>query len=108
MKLRMLAAAAILSMSFAGAAYADGKVTVSLKAPVAAKTKVVAGGAVYSCEGDSCIAASAPARAVTVSGCKALVKEVGQVTAFANGKRALEGADLASCNGVAGGAVASN
>jgi hypothetical protein len=103
MKLRTLAAAAIISsLSFAGAAYADGKVTASLKTPVAAKTKIVVSGAVYTCEGDTCVASSAPARAVTIAGCKALVKEVGQVTAFSNDKRAIEGDDLAACNAVAG------
>lgn len=102
MKLRMLAAAAIFSMTFATAAYADGKLTVSLKAPVAAKTKIVAAGAVFSCEGDTCVASAAPARANTVAGCKALVKEVGEVTAYSNGKRALEAEDLAACNTAAG------
>lgn len=101
MKLRMLAAAAIVSLSFAGAAYADGKVTASLKAPVAAKTKVVVSGAVYNCEGSTCVSLAAPARAVTLAGCKALVKEVGALTAFSNGKRAIEGEDLATCNAVA-------
>ncbi len=101
MKLRMMTAAAVLSLTFAGAAYADGKVTASLKTPVAAKTKIVAGGAVYTCEGDSCVAQTAPARAVTVAGCKALVKEVGELTAFSNSKRTLEGEDLAACNAVA-------
>lgn len=101
MKLRMLAAAAILSMSFAGAAYADGKVTASLKAPVAAKTKIVVSGAVYNCEGSTCVSLAAPSRAVTLSGCKALVKEVGELTAFSNGKRAIEGEDLAACNAAA-------
>ena len=57
MNLRMLTAAAVLSLSFAGVAYADGKVTASLKAPVAAKIKVVAGGAVFVCEGNTCVAA---------------------------------------------------
>lgn len=103
MKLRTLAAAAIItSMSFAGAAYASGKVTATLKTPVAAKTKIVAGGAVFSCEGDTCVANAAPARAVTLAGCKALVKEVGALNAFSNGKRAIEGEDLAACNAVAG------
>ncbi len=101
MKLRMLAAAAILSLSFAGAAQAADKVTATLKAPVAAKTKVVVAGAVYSCEGSTCVSLAAPARAVTVAGCKALVKEVGAVTALSNEKRAIEGEDLAACNAVA-------
>jgi hypothetical protein len=101
MKLRMLAVAAIVSLSFAGVANANGPLTASLKAPVAAKTKIVAGGAVYACEGSTCVALAAPARAATVAGCKALVKEVGQLTAFSNGKRSVEGEDLATCNAAA-------
>ncbi|MDP2259131.1 MAG: hypothetical protein Q8J89_05385 [Caulobacter sp.] len=103
MKLRMLAAAAILSLSFAGVAQADSKAvaTATLKAPVAAKTKVVVAGAVYNCEGSTCISLAAPARAVTLAGCKALVKEVGELTAFSNAKRAIEGDDLATCNAAA-------
>ena len=101
MKLRMLTAAAVLSMSFAGAAYADGKVTASLTAPVAAKTKVVAAGALFVCEGSTCVASTAISRTVTVSGCKELVKAVGAVTALTDGKRSLEANDLATCNAVA-------
>lgn len=103
MKLRMLAAAAVLSMSFAGIAHADANAvaTATLKAPVAAKTKIVVAGAVFNCEGSTCISLAAPARAVTVSGCKALVKAVGELTAFSNAKRAIEGDDLATCNAAA-------
>lgn len=98
MKLRMLTAAAVLSLSFVGAAYADGKVSASLATPVAAKVKVVAAGALFICEGSTCVANSALARTVTVSGCKELVKVVGPVTTLTNGKRSLEGEDLAACN----------
>lgn len=103
MKLRMLAAAAILSLSFAGVAQADVKAvaTATLKAPVAAKTKVVVAGAVFNCEGATCVSLAAPARAVTVAGCKALVKKVGELTAFSNAMRAIEGDDLATCNAAA-------
>ena len=101
MNLRMLTAAAVLSLSFAGAAFADGKVSASLVAPVAAKTKVVAAGALFVCEGSTCVAASAISRTVTVSGCKELVKAVGAVTALTDGKRTLEADDLATCNAVA-------
>jgi hypothetical protein len=97
----MLTAAAVLSLSFAGVAWADGKVSASLKTPVAAKTKVVAGGAVFTCEGSTCVAIEAPARVVSVAGCKELVKKVGEVSAFANGRRAVEGEALAACNAVA-------
>lgn len=101
MNLRMLTAAAVISLSFAGAAFADGKVSASLATPVAAKIKVVAAGALFVCEGSTCVASSAQGRTVTVSGCKELVKAVGAVTAFSNGKRAIEGEALANCNAVA-------
>lgn len=101
MKLRMLAAAAVLSMAFAGVAHADAKLTATLKTPVAAKTKLVVSGAVFVCEGSTCVSSTALARTVTVAGCKALVKEVGELTAFTNGKRAIEGEALAACNAAA-------
>jgi hypothetical protein len=103
MKLRMLAAAAILSLSFAGVAQADVKAvaTATLKAPIAAKTKVVVAGAVYSCEGSTCVSLAAPTRAVTLAGCKALVKKVGELTSFSNAMRAIEGDELATCNAAA-------
>lgn len=98
MKLQVLAAAAALSLAFAGVSVAaDGKVVATLKTPVAAKTKVVAGGAVFYCEGDTCVAPTAPSRTNTTKGCKALAKEVGAVTAFGS----LEAAELAKCAGVA-------
>ena len=101
MKLRMLTAVAVVSLSFAGSAFADGKVSASLAAPVAAKTKVVAAGALFVCEGSTCVASTALSRTVTVSGCKELVKSVGAVTALTDGKRTLEAGDLATCNTVA-------
>lgn len=106
MKLRTLAAAAILSASFAAPAFAaGGNITVSLQAPVAAKTKVVAGGAVFSCVDATCIAQDAPTRALSAKVCKAVAKEVGAVAAFGSERRTLEADDLAQCNGEAGAAL---
>ena len=102
MKLRTLAAAAILSASFAAPALAAGAISVALQAPVAAKTKIVAGGAVFSCVGATCVATNAPSRALTAATCKAIVKEVGAVTAFSGGRKALDADDLARCNGETG------
>lgn len=107
MKFQVLAAAAALSLAFAGASFAaDGKIVVSLKTPVAAKTKVVAGGAVFTCEGATCVALTAPSRTDTAKGCKALSKEVGEVVAYGS----LGVDDLAKCGAVASTtrAVASN
>lgn len=94
MKLQVLAAAAALSMIFAGASVAaDGKIVATLKTPVASKTKIVAAGAVFSCEGDTCIALVAPSRTNTSKGCKALSKEVGPIASFGS----LASDDLAKC-----------
>jgi hypothetical protein len=107
MKLQTLAAVAALSLTFAGTAFADGKVTATLQAPVAAKTKVLAGGAVFNCEGTTCTAMSVSDRTVTTAGCKDLVKAVGAVSAF-GGVKSLSDANLAKCNGIAGQSVAAN
>ncbi len=97
MKLQVLAAAAALSLAFGGMTFAaDGKIVVSLKTPVASKTKVVAGGAVWNCEGATCVALTAPARTDTAKGCKALSKEVGEVVAFGS----LDSEGLAKCGAV--------
>jgi hypothetical protein len=109
MKLRSIAAVAALSFSLsglmAGAAFAaDGPVSAKLNAPLTAKTKVVAGGAVFYCEGDSCVATAAPSRALTAASCKALVKEVGRVSSFAGDVKSLSAEDLDRCNASAKGA----
>ncbi|NBB14170.1 hypothetical protein GVN21_02235 [Caulobacter sp. SLTY] len=97
MKLQVLAAAAALSLAFAGSSIAaDGKIIVTLKTPVAAKTKVIAAGAVFNCEGSTCVAAVAPSRTDTAKGCKALSKEVGEVVTFGS----LTNDDLAKCGAV--------
>jgi len=103
MKLRSLAAVAALSVSMlagplAGSALADGRIAAALDAPVAAKTKVVAGGAVFVCEGAECVSAQAPSRALTAAACKALAKEVGRVSAFGGDSKSLDAEDLARCN----------
>jgi hypothetical protein len=101
MKLRTLTAVAVLSLSFAGAAFADGRVTAKLEAPVAARTKVIAGGAVFACEGSECVALSAPSRALTAASCKAVAKEVGRISAFAGDVKALDAEELGRCNAAA-------
>lgn len=99
MKLRSLAAVAALSVSmFAGAALAQGRVAAALEAPVAAKTKIVAGGAVFVCEGSECVSTAAPSRALTAAACKALAKEVGRISAFGGETKSLDADDLTRCN----------
>lgn len=100
MKLRTLAAAVILSASFAAPAFA-ATVSVALQNPVETRTKIIAGGAVFSCLDTACVAQNAPTRAVTARACKALADEVGPISAFSSKRKTLEADDLATCNGVA-------
>jgi hypothetical protein len=106
MKLQSLAAAAALTTClFAGSAFADGRIAVALQNPVAAKTKVVAGGAVFVCDGAECVSTAAPSRALTAVACKALAKEVGPVAAFGGDTKSLDADDLTRCNASAKGGV---
>jgi hypothetical protein len=99
MKLQSLAAvAALFAGPLAGSALADGRIAAALDAPVAAKTKVVAGGAVFVCEGAECVSTQAPSRALTAVACKALAKEVGRVAAFGGETKSLDADDLTRCN----------
>ena len=109
MKLLTLAAVAALSLTFAGSAFADSQVVATLKAPVAAKTKVLAGGAVFTCEGSTCTALSVSDRTVTTAGCKDLVKAVGAIASL-GGAKSLSDDKLAKCNAgaIVGQSVAAN
>ena len=99
MKLQSLAAvAALTTCLFAGSAFADGRIAVALESPLAAKTKVVAGGAVFICDGAECVSTAAPSRALTAVACKALAKEVGRVAAFGGETKSLDADDLTRCN----------
>jgi len=100
MKLHTLAAAAVLAFTVAAPAVAaDSNISVSLQSPLAAKVKVVAGGAVFNCADSACVAVSAPDQALTVATCKAVAKKAGAVAAFAGERRGLQAPDLARCNG---------
>jgi len=96
---RTLTAAAALALALSAPAFAaDGKVTVSLCAPVPAKTKIVALGAVFACEGETCVAWGAPEAAVSTFACKALAREAGPVAAVEGRGRTLDANDIARCN----------
>ena len=103
MKLRTLAAAcaALVTVSFAGAAMADDPITVKLTQPVAAKTKLIAGGAVFFCEGDTCLAGAPSSRTYATATCKDLAKAVGPVVSFGGARRQLDEAKLGQCNAAA-------
>ena len=107
MKLQALAAAcaAVAALSAAGSALAEQPITAKLQQPVAAKTKIIAGGAVFVCEADSCYAGATTSRTLATASCKDLAKSVGAITAFGDGRKSLDDARLAQCNAVASSAT---
>lgn len=100
MKLQILAACAALVSLSAGAAYAEDAVTAKLAAPVAQKTKFIAGGAIFNCEGDVCIASAATSQTFATATCKTIADKVGPVAAF-SGRKPLDEDKLAACNATA-------
>lgn len=101
MKLRTLAAAcaALVTVSFAaGSALADDPITAKLKAPVAEKTKFIAGGAVFLCDGDTCLASAPSSRTYAASTCKEVAKNVGAIASFGGARKQLEADKLEACN----------
>lgn len=103
MKLRTLAAAcaAIATVTFAGAALADDPITAKLQAPVATKTKFIAGGSVFVCEGDTCLASAPSSRTYATSTCKEIAKNVGAVASFGGQRKQLDDDKISQCNVVA-------
>ena len=102
MKLLTLAAAcaALVTLSAAPALAGGDPVTAKLQTPVAEKTKFIAGGAMFVCEGDACVA-QAPQSTTFASGtCKIIASKVGAVTSF-GGYKSMDEARLADCNSVA-------
>ena len=67
-----------------------------LTAP-AAKTSAISNGLVWKCAETSCAAGKGTSRPAVV--CARLVKQVGEVSTFTAGGKALEADELARCNG---------
>lgn len=103
MKLQILSAAcaATLALSAASGAFAAESVTAKLAAPVAEKTKFIAGGAVFLCQADACVAASPSSQTFAASTCKAVAKKVGAIAAFGVGGKSLDADKLVACNAAA-------
>lgn len=97
MKLQFLAACAALATLTAGSAMAGDAVTAKLSAPVAEKVKFIAGGAMFNCEGDTCIAAAPTSQTFATSTCKTIADKVGVITSF-EGRKTLDESRLADCN----------
>lgn len=101
MMMRILAAAAAFTLASAGGAFAsESTFSASLAQPVAKETKLIAGGAVWNCSGDSCVAGVITSRTASLRACQDLVKEVGPIAAY-GGRTAYDADKLAKCNAVA-------
>jgi hypothetical protein len=97
MKLQILAACAALVTLSAGSALAGDSVTAKLASPIAEKTKFIAGGAMFNCEADTCVAMAPTSQTFAASTCKTIADKVGLVASF-EGRKALDADKLASCN----------
>ncbi|MGE0740601.1 MAG: hypothetical protein AB7O98_04600 [Hyphomonadaceae bacterium] len=98
---KSILAAAVLSMSFIGAAYArDAVYTVRLAEPVSQATRVIAINTLWNCEGDTCVARAS--HGANVRSCRQFVREHGaRVTAYGTAGDELNADELARCNGEA-------
>lgn len=92
----LCAAAAIAALSTP--ALAAAPVIVKLAAPLAAPTKVVAGGAIFSCAGDTCVATNPANGTGDFSTCKIVVHSVGKAVSFGTADAPLAAERLATCN----------
>jgi hypothetical protein len=97
MKLQILAACAALATLSAGSAFAGDAITAKLQAPVAQKVKFIAGGAIFNCEADACVALAPTSSTFSSDTCKTIADKVGPVTAF-GGARTLAEDKIAACN----------
>ena len=101
MKLLTLAAACAAVATLAAApAFAGDPVTAKLQQPLAAKTKFIAGGAVFNCEGDTCLAQATVSNTLSSDTCKVVVGKVGPLVSF-SGAKPLDDTRLSACNSVA-------
>jgi hypothetical protein len=101
MKLLTLAAAcaAVATLS-AAPAFAADPVVAKLAQPVPQATKVIAGEAVFNCEGDTCVALTPTSKTFSTASCKTIVSKVGAVVSYTSPK-AMDDTRLSACNAVA-------
>ncbi|HEX5377622.1 MAG TPA: hypothetical protein VFW47_03575 [Phenylobacterium sp.] len=103
MKLHTLTAAcaALVTLTFAGSALAADAVTAKLQAPVAAKTKFIAGGAIFLCEGDTCVAQTPTSQTFAAATCKTVAKNAGALVSFDGSRKSFDADKLSACNAAA-------
>jgi hypothetical protein len=93
------ACAALLTLS-AAPAFAEDAVVAKLAQPVAQPVKFIAGGAMFLCNADTCVAPVPTSQTFSSGVCKTIADKVGVVASF-SARRPMDEAHLASCNAVA-------
>jgi hypothetical protein len=103
MKLQALVAAlaAVAGLSAAAPALAGEAVVAKLAAPVAASAKFIAGGAMFSCAGDTCVATAPTSQTYSTAACKTVAKTAGAVTSFTFAAKSLDADKISACNAAA-------
>lgn len=61
------------------------------------RSKIVAGGAVFQCEQNQCVARASNYRTLSLETCKLLAKRLGRVESFGEGDKALPAEKLQAC-----------
>ncbi|WP_333586924.1 CC_3452 family protein [Phenylobacterium sp.] len=95
------ALAALVALSLAGHAAAQMPAQTTVVAKLQQPTEwaqLVAGGAVFICEGVDCVANSPGSQTYAAPTCKALAKKFGPVVSFTRANRSFDESRLAACN----------
>ncbi len=101
MKLLTLAAAcAVVATLSAAPAFAQEPVVAKLAQPVGSYTKLIAGSAVFKCEGDTCIASAPTSQTFSGAACKDVAAKVGVIVSY-TGDKAMDETRLEACNSIA-------
>ena len=88
---------ALAALAAASAAVADGPVSATLQAPIGKATEAVAGGAVFACKADTCVAESDTSQLDEMGMCRDIVRQLGAVSKFGS----MSAANVTKCNGSA-------
>jgi hypothetical protein len=97
------ACAALATLSVSTAAFAADPVTVKLSQPIAQPVKFIAGGAIFDCADDACVAKAATSETFSTATCKQIAAKMGPVTSFTS-FRTMDDQRLTACNTSAKGA----
>ena len=96
-RLTIAAACAALATLTAAPAFAADPIVAKLAQPVAQPVKFIAGGAIFNCADDACVANATTSETFALATCKTIAGKLGPVAAF-TGVKAMDEARLGACN----------